>query len=201
MARPLSWLNPGLCVGAAIPPLMLWWRAALGQLGANPVERALNNLGYLTLVLLLLTLACTPLQRLFLWSWPARVRRTLGVLSFVYASLHLLVYVAIDHTFDFGEILEEVVKRPFIAVGAATWLALVPLTITSTNASVRRLGFNRWKRLHRMSYLCAALGVLHFYMRVKKDVSQPVLMGAILAALLLVRLLPQRKPARAPGAS
>jgi sulfoxide reductase heme-binding subunit YedZ len=112
----------------------------------------------------------------------------LGVLAFAYGSLHVMTYVALDQGFDWPAILEDVVKRKFIFVGFAAFLLLIPLAATSTNGAMKRLGFVRWKRLHRLAYFAPALAVLHFVWRVKKDVREPAVYGAVLAMLLLARL-------------
>jgi sulfoxide reductase heme-binding subunit YedZ len=130
---------------------------------------------------------------LFKWSWPVRIRRTLGLLTFGYASAHLSTYALLDLQLDVGQLGADLLKRPFITVGFTAWLLMVPLALTSTDAMVRRLGFVRWKRLHRLSYVCAGLGVVHFVWRVKKDVTEPLLYGAVLAALLLVRVLKAKR--------
>jgi len=133
-------------------------------------------------------LACTPMKTLLGWTWPVRLRRMLGLFGFCYASLHLTTYAVLDQVLDWHAILQDLTKRRFIYVGFAAFVLLVPLAITSTNASVRRLGFARWKRLHRLAYVAPVLGVVHFTWRVKKDVSEPVAYGVVLAALLLVRV-------------
>jgi sulfoxide reductase heme-binding subunit YedZ len=176
--------------------LGLQW--AQGDLGANPVNEVENQLGLLGLLALLASLACTPLQRLTGWAWPARVRKHLGLLAFLELTLHLLAWAALDQGLQLRTLLEDVVKRPFLTVGFAAWLLLTPLALTSTAAAVRRLGFVRWKRLHRLAYLCAALGVVHFTWKQKKDITEPLAYGAVLAALLLGRLPARRTspPAR-----
>ena len=186
-AAPHPWLKPGVLVGALVPVAAIVLRAWRGELGADPIAQALNQLGLVALVFLVAALACTPLRALFGWTWPIRLRRMLGVLAFVYAALHVTTYVALDQTFDWAAIFADVTKRRFIFVGFAAFVLLVPLAATSTNASVKRLGFARWKQLHRLAYLAPALAVLHFVWRVKKDVSEPAIYGAVLAALLLVR--------------
>jgi sulfoxide reductase heme-binding subunit YedZ len=193
MAKPLPWLNPALVAGGSVPAALLVFRAATHGLGANPISTALNQLGLLGLVLVMATLACTPLQLLFKWTWPIRVRRTLGLLAFAYVTAHFLTYLLLDLQLDFASLGADLVKRPFITVGFTAWLLLIPLALTSTDASVRRLGFKRWKLLHRLSYVVAVLGVIHFTWRVKKDVTEPALYGALLAGLLLVRVVKARK--------
>jgi sulfoxide reductase heme-binding subunit YedZ len=189
MARkvPLPWLIPAVITGALAPLAALLLRAGAGTLGANPVAIALNKLGLLALIFLVASLTCTPLKLLFGWTWPMRLRRTLGLLAFAYACLHVLTYLAIDQGLDLGAIAADLYKRRFITSGAMAFLALVPLAWTSTNASVRRLGFARWTRLHRLAYLAAMLGVVHFLWRVKKDLTEPLLYGLVLALLFAAR--------------
>lgn len=158
-----------------------------GTLGANPVAEALNELGLLALVFLVASLACTPLKALTGWAWPIRVRKTLGLCAFFYASLHLITYAAVDQFLDLPAIGKDIAERPFILVGFAAFLILVPLAITSTARMLKRLGFARWKALHRLAYAAGVLGVVHFFLRVKKDHTEPVVYGALLAVLFAVR--------------
>lgn len=196
--RPsLPWLKPGVVLGAAFPFLSLVLRAMQGTLGANPIAETLNELGLAALILLIASLACTPARRLFGWTWPLRIRRELGLVATAYATIHVLVYVALDQGADVRAIVDDVLERPFITAGFATFLLLVPLAYTSTNASVRRLGFRRWQRLHRLSYAAGVLAVVHFIWRVKVDLAQPLLYAAVLASLLGIRvLLWIRQPSR-----
>ena len=187
--RPLPWLVPGIVAGAAVPLLELAYQASTRGLGANPIAEALNRLGLLALALLVACLACTPLQLWFGWNWPIRARRAIGLLAFGYACLHFLLYAGLDQQLALGAIATDIVKRPFILVGFLAWLLLIPLALTSTRGALQRLGFRRWKALHRLVYLCAGLGVVHFVWRVKKDVSEPALYGAVLAVLLLARVV------------
>jgi sulfoxide reductase heme-binding subunit YedZ len=185
---PLPWLKPGLFVGALLPLAVLLWRAAHGTLGADAIAVGLNQLGYLALVLLMSSLACTPLKILTGWTWPIRVRRMLGLFAFFYASLHLLTYVGIDQQLDWPVLWGDVTQRKFMIVGFLAFLCLAPLAWTSTDASVRRLGFNRWKALHRLAYVAGVLAVVHFTWRVKSDVRVPMTWAAILGVLFLVRI-------------
>lgn len=187
---PLPWLKPALFVGAVLPVGVMFNRGVHGDLGANPIGEALNQLGLLALIFIVAALACTPLKTLVGWTWPLRVRRMLGVFGFFYAVLHVSTYTALDQGFDWSAIYADVTKRRFIFVGSAAFLLLVPLAVTSTNAAVKRLGFVRWKRLHRLAYVAPMLGVVHFYWRVKRDVSEPVTYAVILATLLVMRLVP-----------
>jgi sulfoxide reductase heme-binding subunit YedZ len=181
-----------------LPAAWVAVRLARGQLGANPIEAALNALGFWTLALLLASLAASPLHDLTGLAWPVRVRRALGLLAFGYAATHLAWYVAIDQFFDLALLWQDVVKRKFMAVGFAAFLLLLPLAVTSTDAWVRRLGFRRWKALHRLAYAAGVLGVVHFTWRVKADLTRPAIAAAVLALLLLARL-PRLARARARG--
>jgi sulfoxide reductase heme-binding subunit YedZ len=195
--RPYGWLGPGVLVGALAPVAALAVRGVRGELGADPIAQALNQLGLVALVLLIAALACTPSKLAFGWTWPLRIRRLLGLLGFFYACLHVATYVGLDQTFDWLAIWKDVSKRKFVFVGFAAFVLLIPLALTSTNASMARLGHARWKRLHRLAYLAPALGVLHFFWRVKKDVSEPLTYGAVLAVLLAMRVVAAvRAPAR-----
>jgi sulfoxide reductase heme-binding subunit YedZ len=166
-------------------------------LGANPIEALLNRLGFWTLTLLVASLAATPLHTLLGLSFALRARRMLGLWAFAYATLHLVCYVAVDQGLDLALLLQDVAKRKFMTVGLAAWLLLVPLAVTSTDGWVRRLGFRAWKRLHRLVYVAAILGVVHFVWRVKADLTEPLIFGAVLGALLLLRLAPAPGRARA----
>jgi methionine sulfoxide reductase heme-binding subunit len=188
MAAPYPWLKPAVLVGGLTPLAQLALGWAQGTLGPNAIEAALHQLGLLALVFLLASLAPSALKQLWGWTWPQRLRRMLGLFAFAYASLHLLVYVALDQRFAWGTLLEDVTKRSFIAVGFAAWALMLPLALTSTNASVRRLGFPRWQRLHRLAYVAAAAGVVHFVWRVKKDLTEPLVYAGVLALLLALRV-------------
>lgn len=157
-------------------------------LGANPAEFITRATGDWTLRFLLITLAVTPLRRLSGWGWLLRLRRMLGLTAFFYAIVHLTSYVSFDHLFEVGEIIKDIIKRPFITVGFATFLLLLPLAITSTNAMVRRLGAKRWLALHRLIYVIGPLGVLHFWWMVKRDLTEPIIYALILSVLLGYRM-------------
>jgi sulfoxide reductase heme-binding subunit YedZ len=196
-ADSLDWLQPAVLVGCLVPFAVLAWRAAKGSLGANPIATALNQLGLLGLILLLATLTCTPL-RILGAPWAMRVRRTLGVMSFVAVLAHFGVYVGLDRGFDGSALADDLGKRPFILIGFTAFLLLIPLAVTSTRGSVKALGSRNWRRLHRLVYVCAVLGVIHFYYRVKADVTEPLTYGTFLGALLLARVADTwRKRARA----
>jgi sulfoxide reductase heme-binding subunit YedZ len=188
-----------------VPLAKIAWDAFTGGLGANPIEAALDRLGFWTLTLLALSLAPTPAHDLLGLAWPVRIRRMLGLFAFSYATLHLLWYVGVDQFFDLHLLAEDVLKRKFMAVGFAAWLLLVPLAVTSTDRWVRRLGFARWKRLHRLVYVAAVLGVIHFVWRVKADLRRPLVAAAAIGALLAARvaarsLAAARRRGRSAGA-
>ena len=169
---------------AVLVPLALMVRDALGDgLGADPVAELTHRTGDWALRLLLACLAMTPLRRLLGRPWPIRLRRLLGLYAFFYASLHLSVYVVLDLQGWWMQVLEDLVKRPFVTAGAAAFALLLPLALTSTRGWMRRLG-RHWGRLHRAVYAAAALAVLHFWWGVKADVREPALYAAILALLL-----------------
>jgi sulfoxide reductase heme-binding subunit YedZ len=186
--KPHPWLEPGVLLGALVPLAVLIARAARGTLGADPVAIALNQLGRLALVLLLCSLAATPLRHLFGVRWPQQIRRLLGLLAFFYASLHFGVYALVDQQLALAAIAEDVSKRPFIMAGFSALLLLVPLAATSTKAMIRRLGGARWRRLHRLVYVAGSLAVLHFVWRVKSDLTQPLAYAAVLLFLFAVRV-------------
>lgn len=160
-----------------------------GRLGVNPIETITHSTGTWTLVFLLVTLAVTPLRRLSGWNWLLRLRRMLGLYAFFYACLHLVTYVWLDQFFDAQAIVKDIVKRPFITVGFAAWVLLVPLAATSANAMVRWLGGKQWLALHRLVYAIAVLGVLHYWWLVKRDVTKPAWYAVVLTVLLGFRLL------------
>lgn len=184
------WIKAAAFAACAAPLAKLAVDATLGGLGANPIEMVLHRLGFWALTLLAASLAATPLNTLLGIAWPVRVRRLVGLFAFAYAGLHFLWYLVVDQTLAFDLVTKDVAKRPFITVGFAALVFLVPLAVTSTDAWVRRLGFKRWKRLHRLAYLAAGLGVVHFLWRVKADHQRPAVFAAVVAALLLLRLVP-----------
>ena len=159
------------------------------MLGANPAEFITRATGDWTLRFPLLTLSLTPLRRLTGWNWVLRLRRMAGLFAFFYAILHFSSYVSFDHVFDIGAIAGDILKRPFITVGFLCLSLLLPLAVTSTHAMVRRMGGRRWLQLHRLVYVIAPLGVLHYWWMVKRDLTQPVIYALLLALLLGIRLV------------
>lgn len=166
----------------------LGWRAYHGALTANPVEFIQHFTGDWTLRLLLVTLAVTPLRKLLNLPDLIRFRRKLGLFAFAYVCLHFLTYIGPDQAFDLGGMWKDVAKRPFITVGFLGFVLLIPLALTSTKGWIRRLGGRRWQALHRLVYVSALCGVVHYYWLVKSDHRLPLMYGAILSVLLLYRL-------------
>src|SRR4051812_2924596 len=178
-----------LFINSLVPLALLLWDVARKQVGANPFEYVTRTTGMLTLVFLSISLAVTPLRRTTGLNWLVRFRRMLGLFAFFYGFLHLMTYVAFDRFFHFLTIPTDILQRPFIAVGMAAFLLMLPLAITSTDRMVKRLGGKRWALLHRTVYVSAVLGVLHYYLLVKSDVRLPVTFAFIHAVLLAFRLL------------
>ena len=195
--KPLVAFKAALFALCLVPFARLLFIAYTDRLGANPIEFVIRSLGTWTLTLLLITLSITPLRRLTGWNSLIRVRRLLGLFVFFYACLHFLTYAGVDQSFDLSAILADVIKRPYITVGFTCLVLLIPLAVTSTNAMQRWLGGRRWQRLHRVVYLIAAGGVLHYFQLVKKDITQPVLYGLVLGVLLGMRLWWRWQSARA----
>ena len=190
-----------------VPLALLLWDWSRGQLGANPLEYLTHTTGTLTLIFLCVSLAVTPLRKALALPWLGQLRRMCGLFAFFYGSVHLLTYVWFDKSFALGVILKDVTQRRFITLGMLSWLVMLPLALTSTNAMVKRLGGKRWNRLHKLAYVAAAAGVVHYYLLVKADITKPLAFGVVLAVLLAYRVankyLPdwtQRKPARAAKA-
>jgi sulfoxide reductase heme-binding subunit YedZ len=178
-----------ISLNAMIPLAFLAYDAYRGGLGANPIEFFLRATGVLTLIFLFITLAVTPLRKLFGWNSLIRFRRMLGLYAFFYAVIHLVTYSIFDKSLDLREIVGDVWQRPFIAVGMLAFAMLVPLAVTSTNGMLKRLGGKNWARLHKLSYVVAVLGVLHFWMIVKSDVFYPAAFGLVLLFLLGYRVV------------
>jgi methionine sulfoxide reductase heme-binding subunit len=178
-----------ISINALIPLVFLAFDAYRGALGANPIEFFLRTTGVMTLIFLLITLSVTPLRKIFGWNSLIRVRRMLGLYAFFYGLIHLITYSIFDKSLILPAIVSDIGQRPFIAVGMIAFAMLVPLAVTSTNGMVKRLGGKNWARLHRLTYVVAVLGVIHFWMIVKSDVFYPVLFGLVLALLLGYRLV------------
>jgi sulfoxide reductase heme-binding subunit YedZ len=184
---------------------VLWAPDPQFDLGPNPAEYLQHATGDWAIRLLLTTLAITPLRKLFKYPALVRFRRLLGLFAFFYVVLHFVTYIWFDKQFDFGEMLKDVVKRPYITVGFAALLMLIPLAATSTTGWIRRLGGKRWQRLHRLVYFASLCAVIHYYWLVKSDITLPLMYGAIWAVLMLYRAgswVQRRKlPGRSPAAA
>ena len=186
-----------ISLNALIPLAFLAYDGFRGQLGANPLEFFLRTTGVLTLTFILITLAVTPLRKIFGWNPLIKYRRMLGLYAFFYASIHLITYSVADKSLDLKAIIADVWQRPFIAIGMLAFTMLVPLAVTSTNGWVKRLGGKKWGRLHKLSYAIAVLGVIHFWMIVKSDVFYPAIFGSVVAVLLGYRMVANRKASAA----
>jgi len=195
------WTKALLFLLCLVPLFLLGWRYYHNQLGANPIESITHKTGDWTIRFLLITLCVTPLRKLLNQPQLARFRRMLGLFAFFYGCLHLTTWVWLDKFFDVHEMWRDVLKRRFITVGMTGFVLMIPLAVTSTAGWVRRLGFVRWQRLHRLVYFSALAGVIHYYWLVKSDVRLPLFYAGILALLLLYRLpgwLNTKHPAPAP---
>lgn len=184
---PIGPIKAALFALCLVPLALLAWRAYTDNLGANPIEAITRGTGDWTLRFLLITLAVTPLRRLTGAHWLLRLRRMLGLFAFFYAALHFTTYFWLDQFFDLQAIAKDILKRPFITVGFAAFVLLIPLAATSNNAAIRRLGGRKWQSLHRSVYAIAILGVVHYWWLVKKDISEPLLYASILGILLGLR--------------
>ncbi|MFQ5538340.1 MAG: sulfite oxidase heme-binding subunit YedZ [Gemmatimonadota bacterium] len=195
--RILPALRVLLWAGALAPAVWLMAGMPLGWLGVNPIERATHVTGLTTLILLLLTLSITPLRRVTGWNPLVKLRRPLGLFAFFYATVHFSIWLFLDLGLEFSWIAEDIAKRPYITVGFTAFLLLIPLAVTSTRGWIRRLG-RRWATLHRLIYVAAGLGVIHFYWLVKADVRLPLFLGSIYLFLMAWRLPRAGRPRRKP---
>jgi len=177
-----------LFTNALVPLALLAFDAFRGNLGANPVEFFLRTTGVLALIFLLITLSVTSLRKYFGCNNLVKFRRMFGLYAFFYGLLHLVTYSIFDKSLSFSAIVADVRQRPFIAVGMLAFFLLIPLAVTSTNGMIKRLGGKNWARLHKLTYVIAILGVIHFWMIVKSDVFYPALFGIVLAVLLFYRI-------------
>jgi sulfoxide reductase heme-binding subunit YedZ len=183
-----KWTKVGVFLLCLVPLAVLVYFGFQQDLTGNPLEYITHYTGDWTLRFFMITLAVTPLRVLLNRPALTRFRRMLGLYAFFYGSLHLLTWVWFDRQFEVAGMWEDIMKRLYITVGMAAYLTMIPLAITSTAGWVRRLGFVRWQRLHRLIYVGATLGVVHFYWLVKSDVREPLLYGMILAVLLGFRV-------------
>jgi sulfoxide reductase heme-binding subunit YedZ len=181
--------KPIVFTAALVPTVWLIWAALTGNLTANPIQELEHQTGLWVLRFLIITLAITPLRRLTGWNDLIRFRRMMGLFAFYYACLHLLCYVVLDQFFDLKTMVVDIAKRPYITVGMTAFLLLLPLALTSTAKMIRRLGGQRWRRLHQLIYVAAGCGVIHYWWLFKADISSPAKYAAIIGALLAFRLV------------
>ncbi|TAK07267.1 sulfoxide reductase heme-binding subunit YedZ [bacterium] len=186
-------LQAGVFLACLIPLGLLGFDGYTDNLGANPIEVITRTTGTWTLVFLLITLSITPLRKTSGWHWLIRLRRMFGLFAFFYVCLHFTTYIWLDQFFDVQSIVKDVSKRPFITVGFFSFTLFLPLAVTSTRDMIRRLG-KRWQQLHRLVYVVAIGGVVHYIWLVKADIRQPVIYGAILTLLLGYRLVTIWRP-------
>ncbi|WP_395006502.1 sulfite oxidase heme-binding subunit YedZ [Undibacterium sp.] len=186
----LLWVRIIVFMLAALPFMRLIYAVYADALGANPLEFITRNTGDWALYFLCISLSITPLRKLLEWYWLIRLRRMLGLYAFFYATLHFLTFLWFDHFFDLSDMWRDVIKRPFITVGFVAFVLLIPLAITSNKWMIRQLGGKQWQLLHRLVYLIAPLGVLHyFWMKAGKNLLvQPLVFAGLLALLLGLRL-------------
>jgi methionine sulfoxide reductase heme-binding subunit len=197
-------LKPALFLACLGPLTWLIYNAFWGDLGANPIETITNTTGIWTLRLIAITIAITPVRWLTKWNPIITFRRMLGLFAFFYGSVHFMIYFVLDRSLMFDGLWEDIVKRPYITVGFTAFVLMIPLALTSTKGWIRRLGGHRWNLLHKLVYISAVLGVIHYWWKVKLDVTNPMIYAAIVALLLgarLVRWLARRQAATATRAA
>ena len=182
-----QFLKPLVFLAALIPLAKLVLGGLHGTLGANPIERITHATGWWTLAFLVGSLAVTPLRRLTKVLWLVQYRRMIGLFAFFYGTLHMITYVWFDQSFNVQAMLHDIAKRPFITMGSLSYLSMIPLALTSTQWSIRKLG-KKWQKLHRLAYVAAIAGVIHFLWLVKKDISEPATFAVVLGALFAIRI-------------
>jgi sulfoxide reductase heme-binding subunit YedZ len=182
------YFKPVIFLACLVPLVRLVWLGLHAQLGANPIEFITHSTGDWTLIFLLVTLSITPLRKLTRQYWLISFRRMVGLFAFFYGCLHLMTYVWLDKFFDVHEMLHDIAKRKFITAGMTAFALMIPLALTSTKWSIRKLG-KRWQMLHRLIYFSAAAGVIHYIWLVKADLKKPLEYAAVLATLLLYRFV------------
>jgi len=181
-------LKPLVFLLGLVPAGLLVWKAIAGELSANPIKDITEETGIWTLRFILCTLTITPLRRISGWALLARFRRMIGLFAFFYGSLHCVTYIYLDQFFAIDEILRDVAKRPFVTVGFAAFVMMIPLALTSSNRIAKWMGGKKWRLLHRLVYLTALGGVIHYLWLVKADTQRPVMYGGVLAVLLGYRM-------------
>jgi len=190
--------KPFLFLACLVPAVLLGWNAYHNNLGANPISEITHVTGDWTLRFVLISLAVTPFRRLTGWNAIIRYRRMLGLFAFFYASLHFMTYIGLDQGFAWEYILPDIAKRPYITVGFLGFVLLIPLALTSTTGWIRRLG-KRWTQIHRLIYVTAVAGVVHYWWLVKSDISRPLAYGAVLGVLFAIRLWYVARRSTAPS--
>ena len=196
---PPRWLRPVVFAVSLLPAL--WVIGAIASdffngtrlLGSNPIKEAEHFTGRWVLRFLMFTLAVTPIRQTLGWNWLQKYRRMLGLFAFSYAALHLSIYFFLDLELVWGDLWADIVKRPYITIGMAAFVLLVPLAVTSTAKMVKRLGGKRWAALHRTIYVIVVLGTIHFWMAVKRDITLPLVFASIFAVLLGYRIVVWRR--------
>jgi len=187
-SRQLVLIKVTLFLAALVPLAWLVLDGMQGRLSPNPVEAITHRTGDWILNFLMLTLSVTPLRKISGWHWLLRLRRMLGLFAFFYACLHFTTYIWLDQFFAMSEVWKDIAKRPYITVGFSAFVMLIPLALTSTNSMVKRLGAQRWRKLHRLVYVIAVFGVLHYLWLVKSDIRLPLAYGVVLITLLVLRV-------------
>lgn len=182
-------LKPAVFIAALGPLAWLVYNIFWGDLGANPVETVTNHTGIWTLRFIAITLAITPIRWLTKWNPIISFRRMLGLFAFFYGTIHFMIYFVLDRSLQFEGLWEDIVKRPYITVGFTAFVLMIPLAITSTKGWIRRLGGQRWNLLHKLVYVTAVLAVVHYWWKVKLDVTNPMYYAAIVAVLLGARVV------------
>jgi len=196
---PPRWLRPAVFAASLLPAV--WVIGAIASdyfngtrlLGSNPIKEAEHFTGRWVLRFLMFTLAVTPIRQTFGWNWLQKYRRMLGLFAFSYALIHLSIYFVLDLELKWGDLAEDIIKRPYITIGMAAFAMLIPLAITSTAKMVKRLGGKRWAALHRTIYAIVILGTIHFWMAVKRDITDPLIFALIFAVLLGYRVVAWRR--------
>lgn len=190
-----------LFINSLVPLALLGWDAYKHRLGANPIEFVTRTTGMLTLIFIMITLAVTPVRKFSGWNWLGKFRRMLGLYAFFYGFLHLLTYVWFDRSFKVASVPGDIIQRPFIAIGMASFFLMVPLAISSTNKMVKRLGGKRWSKVHKLVYLAGIGGVIHYYILVKSDTRLPLTFGFVLAILIGYRIYAANQAPKVPSRS
>ncbi len=188
-SRHIKWIKPPVFLLCLAPAAYLAWGAYRSELGPNPIETITHSTGTWTLSFLCITLTVTPLRKLLHRNALVRFRRMFGLFAFFYGCLHFMTYVWLDKFFDFHEMVKDVYKRPFITAGFTAFVLMIPLAITSTSGMIRRLGGRRWRNLHRLIYVSAIAGVVHYYWLVKSDETVPYRFAAVVGILLGYRVV------------